>query len=598
VTAIILSNDLGRLEKILRNSPRPLDYLCLLEPLEDHSACEYLAQMPEVNELPLNRLARSKREEFREKYIEFMGQVNISNHSRRWWAMPFTNKYSLTGQLCRNLFHFQLIVEAQNSTSQTLVVLTGNQDLAEQVRRWGRNADIPVEEAIKERFDLKQAVRRSLPAGVAKAVLSSFLLWVLGRPLRPKRDTLSEHFLVATHTHTRSFSGDQTYRDAYFGPLVGDLAESDQKSIILGLPYEQPIQQLKEMKRLESGVPVVPVDSCMSILNLLNCASQAVIAFWRPPKLNGPAEFDGSDVTYLVKQAIKESTRSGDLFINLKMFYSARWMAQRIRLGRCLYPYENRAWEKMLILGVGAGSQQTRLVGYQHTSITPHHFNFFLAKDEAAITPLPGAIVTCGDVTRDWIGRDGNYPSGMFSSACALRQELAVNEDGGRKQGPIANLLVALGTGDDEYASAPGFLEDALTTGDRFQVRLRPHPSLASLALPQSPVYSISTGSLADDLKWADAILYTSSTVSLEAIALGIPAVYLDLGNFLSTDPLFGWTEFKWSVTEPSRLIENIETIESLPQNCFEDMQRRGRDYVYSYLKPVTPGNMRPFWEA
>ncbi len=61
---------------------------------------------------------------------------------------------------------------------------------------------------------------------------------------------------------------------------------------------------------------------------------------------------------------------------------------------------------------------------------------------------------------------------------------------------------------------------------------------------------------------------------------------------------MFGWNEFKWSVTEPYELIKTIEQIDAIPQEKFKNLQQKGLDYVYSYLKPVTLSNMQPFWEA
>jgi hypothetical protein len=197
---------------------------------------------------------------------------------------------------------------------------------------------------------------------------------------------------------------------------------------------------------------------------------------------------------------------------------------------------------------------------------------------------------------------EANFSQGSVSSGCALRQ-LLPNEPKINDQpkpafrGPIRNLLVALATGDEEYVGAPPFLENALGLNSRFQVRMRPHPNL-SLALTARPFFTISNGPLADDLEWADAVIFASSTVSMEAIALGIPVIHLDLGNFLNTDPMFGWTDFKWPVHEPFQLIETIEHIESIPQEKFHNLQQKGLNYVYSYLKPVTPSNMEPFWEV
>jgi len=602
VTRIVLCNQLDRLHKILETTPGPMSYLRLQRPQEDQHTTGYLLGLPDANELPVSQLARERSEDFRIKYIEFLGQLNKDNHSHQWWVMPFTNKYALTSRLCRNLFNFQLIIDAIRSGTQTLVVLTSSQELACQVERYGSSQGISVINSIQNRFEPKIFMRRFLPIGIVKAVFQTFALWILGRKFRPKLDHSTNHFLVATHTHSRSFPADKTYHDAYFGPLLNELTESGQNAVILGLPYEQPFQLLRKIRHLNGSIPVVPVDSCLTLATLLTCSFKAMAAFWRAPQPKQPVLFDGLDVSYLANRAIYETTHSGDIFVNLRMYYSSKWLANRIKISRCLYPYENRSWEKMLILGVAESSQETKTVGYQHTSITPHHANFFFSEEEEAITPLPNTIVTCGDMTRDWLTKEGNYPSDTISSGCALRQLLpsrpCINEHTeSTSRGPIKNLLVALATGDEEYDQAPPFLQEALGLSSHFQVRMRPHPNLA-LALSAKPFFTISNAPLEDDLDWADVVLYASSTVSMEAIALGIPAIYLDLGNFLNTDPMFGWNEFKWPVTEPFELIKTIEQIDAIPQEKFKNLQQKGLDYVYSYLKPVTPSNMQPFWKA
>ena len=101
-----------------------------------------------------------------------------------------------------------------------------------------------------------------------------------------------------------------------------------------------------------------------------------------------------------------------------------------------------------------------------------------------------------------------------------------------------------------------------------------------------------------DDLAWADVVLYASSTVGLEAVSSGIPAVYLNLGHFLDTDPMSGWSDFRWSVKEPSELVKTVRCIRSLPKDRFEELQQKGREYVASYLSPATNGKMRAFWET
>ena len=79
---------------------------------------------------------------------------------------------------------------------------------------------------------------------------------------------------------------------------------------------------------------------------------------------------------------------------------------------------------------------------------------------------------------------------------------------------------------------------------------------------------------------------------------MGIPAVYLDLGNFLDTNPMNGWGEFRWRVKEPSDLAVVLRHIKNIPEEEFQTLQERGREYAENYLKPVTAEGLADFWEG
>ena len=79
---------------------------------------------------------------------------------------------------------------------------------------------------------------------------------------------------------------------------------------------------------------------------------------------------------------------------------------------------------------------------------------------------------------------------------------------------------------------------------------------------------------------------------------MGIPAVYLDLGDFIETDPIIGWSKFKWSVREATELSETLHKIESIPESRFQELQQEGRAYVAQYLSPLTAQYPHPFLET
>ena len=606
---VILCNRLNSLTSALVDLQGRLRFISLVETPESQQICNYLKQRTDTEELPRAELLRQRREGFRSKYLAFLGALNARNQSLHWWAMPFTNKNPILTPWCRLISDFLLIVDLLSSDTTHLVVVTDSSDLGSQAKAWGKDEDVHTVVAIKNKWDWRSVVRKVPPGGVLLTFAKTFWAWIHVRRLRPSRDTDGSYTVVTSVLHPRSFSEPGVYRDAYFGKVVDELPKCKEKSLIFGMFHERWHDQLPKLKALGSGVRVVPSEAFLTLWDLAACGLAAVKADFTPIRIRGPVEIDGIDLSCTMKKAIREARWSGSLFVSLRINRSAKRLAQTVKIDRCLYPYENRDWEKMLVLGIKSVSSQSRMVGYQHASITLGHTNFILAEAEARVIPLPDVILTTGATVKDWLERDGNYPPGMFKPACALRQGPPIQTQVNERPDRMTHVLVTLATGMEEYVSTLVFLEQAFGSGadgstEDYDVRIRPHPSrplesaLEIAPLTRRDFYSPSTGSLTDDLQWADVVLYASTTVGLEAISLGIPAIRLDLGDFLDTDPMFGWDEFKWSVQKPSELVETIKQIEKLPNERFRELQHKGREYVAAYLAPVTPGGLRPFWEG
>lgn len=602
---LIICNRLSRIKAVLKPPAKHFRYLNLSDNAESFRICSYLRERTSAEELIRHCLLRERSGAFRKQYIEFVGQLNSANHAIPWWAMSFTNKDPFASSLSRNTAYFLLIADLCRSESTPLVVVTDSPELSDQVVQWANKENIDAVNLVNGPRPFHRFLKQYTPAGIVNAVYRLMILWISSRQFKLASNNTDEHVVFATHTHPRSFTASNGYRDAYFGDLVKQAAERTPtvKSLVLGLVLERPKEQFKKLSALEFNLPVLPLQSYLCLRDLLRCTLKALRSYPRPMKLQGATVIDGLDVRCLVEAEIKNSRNSGELVFNLQVYYSAKRLAQTLRVSRCLYPFENRSWEKMLILGMRDASPETRLIGYQHTSITQGHTNFMLGNDEAKTIPLPDSILTTGEVTKDWLESEGNFPAGMFKTACALRQPQD-DDAPTRKQGKlITKVLVVLATSLEEYVNTLLFLEQAFADENRFDLQIRPHPSLMPLEpaleiapLARSDFYTQSTGSIVDALQRADVVLYASSTVCLQAAALGIPTVYVDLGFHVNTDPMFGWNEFKWSVEEPSEVIAVIKQIESLTEETFNQRQQEGRDYAESYLQPVTSDRLESFW--
>lgn len=608
MTKVIFCNRLDRLKSAIKGLKEPVRYLNLVDTWESSRICAYLSQEVNSTEIPRARLLRERQDEFREQYIELIGSLNAINSSSDWWAMSFTNKDPFSTSLSRNTSHFLLVAELCRSSQSPLVVITDTTELANQVKTWGKLENVQVSIRVQDPRYFRNLLKRYTPAGPISVLFKLALISFRSRRFRPAKNLNQESTAIATHTHERSFTDQNNYKDVYFGEFVEHAAETKSNVFILALMHERPGFQLNKLKSLNSSVPVIPLESCLTMWGLLSSLFSTLKLYLQPITLKGSAKIGGLDVGYLLNEAVRNSRNSGEFFLNLHVYYCSKWLGRNLRVGRCIYPFENRAWEKMLLLGMqealNTSGNRTAFVGYQHTSITRGHMNFMLADTEASTLPLPNFIVTTGEITKNWLEKEGNYPESTFKTGSALRQTPTALPIKNRRDQNISRVLVVLATSLTEYVNMITFMESVFSSAEGFDLRIRPHPSvmpleaaLDVLQIKNRDFFSESTQSITDDLEWADTVLYSSSTVCLEAVAIGIPVIYLDLGLHVDTDPLFSWSKFKWIASEPAQLIHAIREIEGLSDQTYDELQKQGRKYANDYLRRVTPDALATFWQ-
>ena len=607
---MVLCNRLSRIQRIVDRAQRPAHWLALAETPESRRIGAYLRSKEGIQELDTAGLLRQRREVFRIQYIEFLGELNRNNSSLEWWGLAPTTKNPITNTLCMDVSGFRLIVDLVEEGYQNLMVVADSDHLGAQVKEWAKHRGIDFKCVIKHGASWRKLLKLYTPAPVAKAFLVTMYRWLSTRQLMPRSLGPDGRVVIVGVTHAASYAtdGSNDYRDVYFQPLMERMQASGRKALVIALIRGRLKAQLPSIKKLNTKVPVVPLDAFLTFPDILWCL---VRSLWRSAvgiRIKGSMRMAGVDTSTLVRSSVTESYRSGDLFMSLRFYRATERMARKIPTERFIYPLENRTWEKMMVQALRDSSPRTRLVGYQHAAITPSHLHFFLGEGEAGVMPLPDVILTAGDFTGHWLQREGGYPPSLVRAACALRQHSVPMRQGRNKTGRV---LVAMGNSLDEYVRTLIFLKHAVAGAenggiDQRQFVIRPHPNLTlplEQALEQASIsgnyrHSISTGALSQEISETDVLAYASSTVAIEAASAGVPTVCLDLGGFLDTDPMWGWEEFKWRAEGPESLLDALEEIDGLTQEEFETRSHKAREYASSYLVPVSEQRMSLFLEA
>jgi surface carbohydrate biosynthesis protein (TIGR04326 family) len=601
---LVIGNRVDSFRRFLNSGPEQVHWLGVGYGEASQRAAAYLRSREDIQELDSGELFRQRREKFRSRYIQFMGALNRQNGSLNWWGLPPSSKDPKAGDLYWDLAAFLLIVDVVRDGCRQLLVVADSAQLVDQVKAWAGAEGINVSGSVEQPNRWRNWLKWYTPAPVAKAFLTTSGRWLLSRRYATRCTSREAHVALFSLTYPSSFDGGE-YRDAYFGPLVDYLKKSEAKALVAVLVRGPFLPQLSKIKHLDRRVPVIPIEGFLTFFDLLGSLGYGLWRFATGIKVKGNLQIEGLDVGILVRRSFTEACRSASPFMYFWFYRAGIRIGQKAPVNRLVYPYENRSWEKMLVLGMRRSCPQTRLVGYQHAAITPSHFHFFFGPEEADVTPLPDVVLTTGPFVRDWLENEGGYPTGVLAEGCALRNTaLDITNAKTPSERRPERLLVALAHPQlEDYTKTLMMLREALRSNSGWEVVIRPHPrnpqsaeaALRASAFAGASLPSLSTGALKEELERAGVVVYSSSTVGLEAACRGIPTICLDPGKALDMDPMWGWDAFKWRVVDLAGFREALGQIRALSSEKLEEGRRQAMVFGRSYLSPVTQAGIQRF---
>lgn len=536
------------------------------------------------------------KEGFLSDFTEFTGNLNLQNNSFYWWSLNLSNKNPITTGLCDKVFSFMCIVQMlNNAKSEDILVVTEDKDLVGQLAEYAK--DIKVVNLIHKRKSIKEILKDLTPLAPVYAFLRTAYFKCLSRKYTKIPDFGQKSIkMVLTLLSFQCFSKGG-YKDTYFGRFIDYLNQKHIDFLTIFIVITPAYKKvLIEMERQKISMPFVTLERFLSIKDAIICLLISLKKYFCPIKLNGKATMGGVSLRYIVKRVIRNDCKSTYFFDNLRVYFVLNNILDRFNIDRVFYPYENRSFEKMLVIAAKEKDPMPRLIGYQHASLSKRHTNFFLAPEEASITPMPDRIMAMGDETYNIMREEGNFPVFLLDKACALRQDISF--DYIRDKSPIKNILVVLATGIDEYVKVIMYLNAAFGGTKGYNLLIRAHPVFPlkdALNITGKPLFDFEESrsmTLDESFRWADILFYVHSTVSIEALAKGIPVVNIRIDSILDPDPLFRFNDFKWQASGAEDAINIIRMIDTMSDDEYHSRQEIAIEYVKRYFYPVNEENM------
>lgn len=239
---------------------------------------------------------------------------------------------------------------------------------------------------------------------------------------------------------------------------------------------------------------------------------------WRP----NPAQKRG-EAGWLVRRAAALEGGTGQAAaIRWQGHCQERWLAAT-GPGVVAWPWENHAWERSFVRATRAG--KTITIGYQHSVIGRHMFNYAAVSNVDGAASLPDRVLCSGASTRDQL-----RAWGMDDGRLGIGGGFRFSQRGRTQFDPAAPVFVALPF--DQATAAEMVATVRRIAGGKRRFLVKDHP-MTPFAFDNSPGVERSRVPLGQHQRLS-AVIFAATTVGLEAVLLGLPTVrFRPTGTFV-----------------------------------------------------------------
>lgn len=350
-------------------------------------------------------------------------------------------------------------------------------------------------------------------------------------------------------------------RNAYFTQLPGFLKSRGYETVSIARPQKirQSFRSAFAWLRKQGDV-LVPEDF-MRLRDYI-AGIRLLLRMYRVPKDAG--DFKGIDVRDLLqKERMRQASNA--MFIQFLAYGSmiAQLKERGFRIDAFLFPFENMALEKPVTAALHAHYPDARVIGFQHTTVTPFMLKFSAWKNcfTTGARYFPDEIVCNGPGYRRGLSLSG-FPLERLSVGPALRY-LYLWKNVGSKPIKPSIVLVTLPL---SFPVAVDVLSKALelASDSAIPIAIKAHPFndrtklLAKLGLSRLPDgMQWCEGPMSEWLGRAICLLSLGSGTLVEAVCSGVPIVILGAENGLEFNPL-GWWEREESMFAPVSSLNDV----------------------------------------
>ncbi|MCF7907810.1 MAG: hypothetical protein K9L86_02905 [Candidatus Omnitrophica bacterium] len=536
------------------------------------------------------------------EYIANVSKLSEIFDSLEWWANPISEKNEHSSIQYKDLCLFFSLIKTidKHRDERCDILVYGDGSIYNILRKHYSNKGIQVVFIGSKLFrNIQSFIYQILKIVLLffKIISRKLFLRKIASKLRKQLSNKSCYYVIRTWLYNQP---DANFRnDAFFGRLPEYAANRGNKVLLLGGIIDNYRKILQKILKSDGKTIVIPEEYFLKYSDIFKLF---VYFKFKIRKLDSKIIFKGIDVTDYYSQEIFKGFWQDSYIYNIIRYMIAKRFGETVNFNVFLQTFENYAWEKVTIKGIKAARSNCRVLGFQHAFVSRNSFKYFPGQQELDRIPLPDKIITMGERTKEILQNYGAYRKEQIVVGCALRQQY-LDDLSFIERRRCNKILVPLTMVTQESIRIIKFLCDSNISKTNKNIVIRPHPARDFKSVKEKIPFEIPSNfiinnckTMKEELSDAGMVLYTWSTISAEALRLGLPVIYLDILRPLYVDPLFECDALKRKVSEADELVPAVDSLYGISNDDFEIERKMASEYSKSYFYPVTESNLAHFF--
>lgn len=497
---------------------------------------------------------------YRNDYVDFIGKLSLNNESPLWYLTSLSEKSPYISNFFLFCCYVKVCQKVIRDNDNDLIIIYENRAVLNAIQdNLGEEPDIVI---ISHDFKLLSYLESCIVFFTRVKKQCIFIIRTLIRivfarifsliKMQSRRTNSDDPFIIMhSYADSRSFPAVGVYRESYLGNLSEEISKNTKNffylvDVLPTLWYPKAIFHLIHIKH-----QLYIIEEFLTVRDLLTALITIHTNF---PKFIKSKRFANLNVRAILAHDLAHDwrdTRTIQCYLN---FFISQRISHRFAVNTFLFMFENQIWEKAFCEGFKKASR-TKLVAFAVVFINRLYTCFTISSYEKTVIPQPDVILVSGEQGKEMLLTSGFDPEKILVGGAIRYPDIGKEITHSWKPDEKTILIVLTGELNQSlellYTSIKAF-----SNMTAIKVIIKCHPTIPinklSRYLPPLPGhFHVIDKPIVDLLNSANLVVYTESSVSVEALALGIPILHVKSEYSIDIN-IFNGTDFVPSLGNPS----------------------------------------------